>query len=183
MTTKLYGYEHFGMSVPNVYAAVYSTKNGSWKDLQPNFSYNRQLCGTQNCTYKNGKYHWVSTSKRYNDEGINVYFIRTFEGLPIPGDHWVTLILRASSLATMSSKDVTEAMTAFYDIWVNIRENNWIKVYTVNPTIQSHWFIGIWEYDKFIYEQTPSCKVVFYDQTTKQVTSLGSLFEEPGFGG
>ncbi|KAH0662250.1 hypothetical protein KY290_028217 [Solanum tuberosum] len=114
---------------PKVYAAVYSTKNDSWKHLEPNFSHECQICmSSQHCTYKNGP--------------------------PIPGEHWVTLFLRGGSIATMSSKDVTQAMTAFYDIW----------------------------YDKFIYELTPSCKVLFYDQTTKQVTSLGFEFDGIGFG-
>ncbi|WMV34332.1 hypothetical protein MTR67_027717 [Solanum verrucosum] len=178
---------------PKVYAAVYSTKNDSWKHLEPNFSHECQICmSSQHCTYKNGMYYWISTSKKYIAEGINVYFIRTFdfstelfgdfEGPPIPGEHWVTLFLRGGSIATMSSKDVTQAMTAFYDIWVNIRGNNWIKVYTVNPPITNHLCIGIWEYDKFIYELTPSCKVLFYDQTTKQVTSLGFEFDGIGFG-
>lgn len=109
-------------------------------------------------------YYWISTSRRFCNKEKNVYFIRTFdfstelfgqlEGPPIPGDHWTSLMLRGSTLATMSSDDVTQEMTACYDIWVMIRENNWIKVYTVNPSIPSHWPVGIWEYDKFIFEHT-----------------------------
>uniref|UniRef100_A0A3Q7GWZ9 F-box associated beta-propeller type 1 domain-containing protein n=1 Tax=Solanum lycopersicum TaxID=4081 RepID=A0A3Q7GWZ9_SOLLC len=177
---------------PKVYAAVYSTKNNSWKHLDPNFSHECQICSSHNCTYKNGTYYWISTSKKCIAEGINVYFIRTFdfstdlfgrfEGPPIPGEHWVTLFLRGGSIATMSSKDVTQAMVAFYDIWVNIQGNHWIKVYTVNPPITDHTCIGMWEYDKFIYELTQSCKVLFYDQTSKQVTSLGFDFVDLGFG-
>ncbi|MCE3216062.1 hypothetical protein HAX54_004667, partial [Datura stramonium] len=95
------------------------------------------------------------------------------EGPPIPGDHWASLMLQGGSLATMSSDDVTQEMTACYDIWVRIDENNWINVCTVNPPIQEHWSIGIWECDKFIYELTHSYMLVIYDQTTKEITSPG----------
>ncbi|XP_060182753.1 F-box/kelch-repeat protein At3g17530-like [Lycium barbarum] len=168
---------------PKVYAAVYSTKNDTWKHIEPNFSHTCQLCTSQNCTYKNGMYYWISMSARFCDKETNVYFIRTFdfstelfgelEGPPIPGDHWASLMLRGGSLATMSSDDVTHSMTACYDIWVRIRENNWIKVYTVNPAIPDHRPVGIWEYDKFLFELTQSNKLVFYDQTAKQGTNLG----------
>nr|XP_009790964.1 PREDICTED: uncharacterized protein LOC104238337 [Nicotiana sylvestris] len=170
---------------PKVYAAVYSTKNDSWKFLEPEHTHLCQICISQNCTYMNGVYYWISTSQRFCKED-NVYFIRTFDfatelfgemtGPPIPGEHWASLMLRGGSLAAMSCDDVTQAMTANYGIWVRIRENNWIKAYTVNPPIPSHYPIGIWEYDKFIFELTQTCRLVFYDQTVKQVTSLGFHF-------
>lgn len=77
------------------------------------------------------------------------------------------------ALLQLSSGNMAQPQTSCYDIWARIRENNWIKVYTVNPPIPSHWPNGIWEYDKFIYELTETNRMVFYDQTVKQVTNLG----------
>ncbi|XP_019243769.1 PREDICTED: F-box/kelch-repeat protein At3g17530-like isoform X2 [Nicotiana attenuata] len=114
---------------PKVYAAVYSTKNDSWKFLEPEHSHLCQIFISQNCTYMNGVYYWISTSQRFCNED-NVYFIRTFDfatelfgemtGPPIPGEHWASLMLRGGSLAAMSCDGVTKAMTANYGIWVGV---------------------------------------------------------------
>lgn len=62
---QTYWDDNEGDIFPKVYAAVYSTKSDSWKHLEPNFSHECQICASQNCTYKNGMYHWISTNKRY----------------------------------------------------------------------------------------------------------------------
>ncbi|XP_075098924.1 F-box/kelch-repeat protein At3g44120-like [Nicotiana tabacum] len=95
---------------PKIFAALYSSKNDSWKYLEPNYSYECQLSVSQNCTYINGKYHWMTRSKEICNKD-NVYSVRTFDfvtelfgemtGPPIPGDHWATLMLRGGSLAAV----------------------------------------------------------------------------------
>ncbi|XP_009789040.1 F-box/kelch-repeat protein At3g06240-like [Nicotiana sylvestris] len=162
---------------PKVFTAVYSLNNDSWKLIEPDLPHDTHLCVSLNCTYLNGLYYWMSLSKE------NVYGICTFdfatelfgetEPPPIPNDHWATLMLRGGSLAAISCTDVAQPQTLCYDIWARIRENHWIKVFTVNPPITWHWPLGVWEYDKFIYELTETNRMVFYDHTAKQVTNLG----------
>ncbi|XP_059299085.1 F-box/kelch-repeat protein At3g23880-like [Lycium ferocissimum] len=171
---------------PKVFAAIYSLKNDSWKHIEPNFPYNSSLCESLGCTHLNGVYYWLCVTKD------NVYIISTFdfttemfgemEGPPIPYDHWGALMLRGGSLAAMSCSEMAQPMTSCYDIWATIGENNWIKVVTVNPPITSHWPLGIWEYDKYIYEMTQTYNLVYYDHTTKQVTDFGLNFSNIGSG-
>ncbi|KAM3233432.1 putative F-box protein [Capsicum annuum] len=148
---------------PKTYVALYSLNNDSWKVLdEPDLAYDCELCD--------------------NDDN-NIYGIKTFdfatelfgemEPPPIPGDHWGTLMLRGGSLAAMSCSDTSQPMTSIYDIWVRIGANNWIKVFSVNPPISWHFALGVWDYDKFIYELTQTNKMVLYDHSTKKVTSLG----------
>lgn len=136
-----------------------------------------------NCTYLNGLHYWMSFTRDKDNDDNNIYGIKTFdfatelfgemEPPPIPGDHWGTLMLRGGSLAAMSCSDTSQPMTSIYDIWVRIGANNWIKVFSVNPPISWHFALGVWDYDKFIYELTQTNKMVLYDHSTKKVTSLG----------
>ncbi|XP_059301907.1 F-box/kelch-repeat protein At3g23880-like [Lycium ferocissimum] len=170
---------------PKIFAALYSTKHDSWKYLEPNYSHECQISVTQNFTYKDGLYHWMASSQVICDQD-NVFRVLTFDfatelfgempGPPIPGNSWTTLMLRGGSLATMASNEVAKPMIATYDIWQRIRENNWIKVYTLNPPIPWHWPNGMWEYDKYIFELTETYRLVFYDQSAKQATNLGFDF-------
>ncbi|MCE3216064.1 hypothetical protein HAX54_004669 [Datura stramonium] len=176
MTTDLY---------PKIFAALYSTKNDSWKYLEPNYSHECQISVSQNFTYQNGIYYWIASSNAVCDNE-NVYRVLTFDfateifgkmaGPPIPGDCWATLLLRGRSLAAMASNEMAKPMISQYDIWQRIRENNWIKLYTLNPPIPWHWPNGMWEYDKYIFELTETYRLVFYDRTAKQATNLGFDF-------
>lgn len=104
------------------------------------------------------------------------------EGPPISGEHWGALMLRGGSLAAMSCDEMAQPQTSCYDIWARIGENNWIKVYTVNPPITWHWPLGMWGYDKFIYEMTQTYNNVYYDHTAKKVTDFGFNFTDIGSG-
>lgn len=122
------------------------------------------------------------TVTRDSDSNLT-YGIRTFdfatelfgqrEAPPIPSDHWGNLMLRCDSIAAISSKDTARAYISFYDIWVMVGEDKWIKVFTINPQVPSHWPQGVWDYDKFIFELTETSNLAFYDHSTKQVTNLG----------
>ncbi|KAH0658646.1 hypothetical protein KY285_027198 [Solanum tuberosum] len=170
---------------PKIFTALYSTKNDSWKFLEPNFSHESQISFSQNFTYQNGVYYWLASSNVKRDKE-NVYSVLAFDfetelfeimpGPPIPGEYWATLVLRGKSIAAMASKDMSKAMTAEYDIWQRIGENNWIKVYAVNPQIPFHMPNGMWEYDKYVYELTQNYRLMCYDQNAKQATSLGFDF-------
>ncbi|KAF3633796.1 putative F-box protein-like [Capsicum annuum] len=101
---------------------------------------------------------------------------------PIPNDHWGTLMMRGGSLAAMSCVEMAQPFTSCYDIWARIGENKWIKVISVNPPITWHWPLGIWEYDKYIYEMTQTYNLVYYNHTAKQTTDFGLVFTEIGSG-
>ncbi|MCE5166453.1 hypothetical protein HAX54_019684 [Datura stramonium] len=86
---------------PKIFAALYSTKNDLWKYLEPNFSHECQISISQNFTYQNGIYYWMTTGQVIRNKE-NVYSFLTFDfatelfgkmpGPPIPGDCWATLL-------------------------------------------------------------------------------------------
>ncbi|XP_070005483.1 probable F-box protein At1g14315 [Nicotiana sylvestris] len=185
LSLRIYTNEEKNEVYPKVFAAIYSSNNDSWKYLDPNFPYDSNLCESLDSTHLNGVYCWLCLDKD------NVYCITTFdfvtelfgemEGPPISGEHWGALMLRGGSLAAMSCDEMAQPQTSCYDIWARIGENNWIKVYTVNPPITWHWPLGIWEYDKFIYEMTQTY-IVYYNHTAKEVTDFGFNFTDIGSG-
>lgn len=161
---------------PHVYACVYSSCNDSWKNLTPEFPSSCTLSAPLDATYLNGVYYWLS---RGLDE---IYRIRSFDmsseqfgemqGPNIPSEHWGKLTMRGDSLAMLAG-DPGKPMTSIYDVWIMEQEGSWSKVLTVQPHIDAHWPLNMWEDDKMVFEITETSQLVLYDPTTRQVTDLG----------
>ncbi|XP_049373211.1 F-box/kelch-repeat protein At3g23880-like [Solanum verrucosum] len=186
LSLRIYTNEEKRETHPRTFGAVYSMNNDSWKHIEPNFHYNDTLCESQGCTHIDGIYYWLCLIKGSG------YVISTFdfttelfgqiEGPAIPKNHWGKLMMRGGSLAAMSSNQMSQPETSCYDIWARIGENNWIKIITVNPPIGWHSPLGMWDYDKYIYELNRTYSLAYYDPTVKQITNFGLPFTEIGSG-
>ncbi|TMW93078.1 hypothetical protein EJD97_012218 [Solanum chilense] len=177
LSLRVYTNEHKREIHPRTFGAVYSMNNDSWKHIEPNFNYNDALYESQGCTHIDGVYYWLC---HIRDDG---YVISTFdfttetfgqmEGPPIPRNHWGTLMMRVGSLAAMSSDQLSESETSCYDVWAMIGENNWIKINTVILPMKCHSPVGMWGYDKYMFELNRAYNLAYYDSTAKQTTNFG----------
>uniref|UniRef100_K4BT36 F-box associated beta-propeller type 3 domain-containing protein n=1 Tax=Solanum lycopersicum TaxID=4081 RepID=K4BT36_SOLLC len=86
--------------------------------------------------------------------------------------HWGALTLHVGSLAMLTS-DSDQPMTSIYDVWVMKQEGNWSKVLTIQPHIDPHWPINIWDNNKMVFEIIETSQLVLYDPKIRRVTDLG----------
>ena len=168
-------WDDLGLSDNNrVYTCVYSSCNNSWRRLTPKFPPSSILSAPLDATYLNGVYYWLS-------RGLDgIFMILSFDMVceqfgemqvpDIPTKHWGTLTLHGGSLVMLTSG---QPMTSIYDVWVMKQEGNWSKVHTIQPHIDAHWPINIWDNNKMVFENMETSQLVLYDPKTRRVTDLG----------